>query len=1055
MKLLRLLSLGLVACALPSFAQYPMTWSSFRDLALSGPEVASEVVPATGGGSYVYGAIGHYSQGLIRTDDTGAALWKRAVPGEPRNVAANSTGVVVVGALNEAWISHLEVTKYDPQGNALWTKSLPDAGPYSDSTRVAMDSAGNVVVGSTVGPTSSSDVRIVKLSAATGTDLVTKIFGGPNTIEVLRTLALDGTGSIFISGSGDPYNTFSSFIVKHDANANPLWTKTSSGRQDELLVNADGTSVISRPNGASVSVTKYDANGNVLWSTSTNEVYQGYYSCLSPSGSVYMAGQGPNGSTVGKFASSGAFAWSKAYAGIQLEPGRGHISADAADNVYVSCESSPYSQAVLLKYDTAGNFGWSKAQAGLGGKQNLGKGVFVDSSARIYWLSSIVNPAPTFTDFRLGLYDSVGNELSRNDYDFKKGNDEPIGAVTDPSGNTYVTAHPSYADVSPVRNFSVLKFSSSGAVSWQRQITPATGVKPTLFPPRLVPAGGVALLQTSILNSGVDARVYRYDASGNLVWTYSSFPGNVTVNDYAVGQDGSVYLAMSAIDDSHTHAAIRVTKLNSNGTFAWTADQPNPSFNYPIAIALHTDGTAYVSFHYTALEINYPEQVALAKFLPNGTFAWAIDCGPPAPTTIFGGLGLDVSGNPIIVVPYQDPAAYNGISYAARKFDGSGNSVYSTNLMAGLDAFGAFPVVVDSLGNLFTTSNTYVNQVGAAAVQKLGPDGSSQWIKPVPDAGSAQSLLPDGAGAVTVGATEPGDRGFDYLIYKLSPTGDPAWPASGGLFQQGLMKTDVGGLDNPLTQLTTDSSGNLFATGSAFGPSGTIDVNVAKYLSSNSEFGSQSVPTSMVAGQTYALKVTFKNTGFSNWTKAAGYKLAVINGSTFGVSSVFLNSADIIAPGQSRTFSFNVFAPTTAGAYNLQFKMYKSTSSFGSLSLVAPVTVAVRQHAARFMTQTVPTSVKAGSTFSVTVDMRNVGTNTWTAAGGYGLAPVSGYPTWGVVKASLLAADSILQGADKVFTFNCLAPGSPGSYKMRWQMSRTSVGAFGDKTVEKTITVVP
>ena len=91
----------------------------------------------------------------------------------------------------------------------------------------------------------------------------------------------------------------------------------------------------------------------------------------------------------------------------------------------------------------------------------------------------------------------------------------------------------------------------------------------------------------------------------------------------------------------------------------------------------------------------------------------------------------------------------------------------------------------------------------------------------------------------------------------------------------------------------------------------------------------------------------------------------------------------------------------------------------------------------------------------MTVDMRNVGTNTWTQAAGYTLAPASGYPTWGITGVALSPSDSIAPGQDKVFTFTCLAPPTAGTYNMRWQMFHQGFGYFGDKSFARAISVTP
>jgi len=98
----------------------------------------------------------------------------------------------------------------------------------------------------------------------------------------------------------------------------------------------------------------------------------------------------------------------------------------------------------------------------------------------------------------------------------------------------------------------------------------------------------------------------------------------------------------------------------------------------------------------------------------------------------------------------------------------------------------------------------------------------------------------------------------------------------------------------------------------------------------------------MVAGQTYAVAVTMKNTGSNSWTAAAGYKLGSQNPADtarWGINRVALPSS--VAPNGQVTFSFNVTAPSTANTYNFQWQMVQDGAQqwFGSATPNVAVTV--------------------------------------------------------------------------------------------------------------------
>lgn len=112
--------------------------------------------------------------------------------------------------------------------------------------------------------------------------------------------------------------------------------------------------------------------------------------------------------------------------------------------------------------------------------------------------------------------------------------------------------------------------------------------------------------------------------------------------------------------------------------------------------------------------------------------------------------------------------------------------------------------------------------------------------------------------------------------------------------------------------------------GGGGGGGGTTTIDEAAYIT-------QSIPTSMIAGQTYSASVTMRNRGNTTWNST--YKLRSENptGNTiWGVSAV--NVPFNIVPLLDATFLFTVTAPPTPGAYNFQWRMMKDGGGFGSLT---------------------------------------------------------------------------------------------------------------------------
>jgi hypothetical protein len=91
----------------------------------------------------------------------------------------------------------------------------------------------------------------------------------------------------------------------------------------------------------------------------------------------------------------------------------------------------------------------------------------------------------------------------------------------------------------------------------------------------------------------------------------------------------------------------------------------------------------------------------------------------------------------------------------------------------------------------------------------------------------------------------------------------------------------------------------------------------------NATFISQSVPSSMVAGNSYSVSVTMRNSGTTTWTSDS-YRLGSQNPEdnwTWGLNRVYLPAGTTVPPGSDYTFYFTVTAPSAAGYYNFQWRM--------------------------------------------------------------------------------------------------------------------------------------
>jgi hypothetical protein len=225
-------------------------------------------------------------------------------------------------------------------------------------------------------------------------------------------------------------------------------------------------------------------------------------------------------------------------------------------------------------------------------------------------------------------------------------------------------------------------------------------------------------------------------------------------------------------------------------------------------------------------------------------------------------------------------------------------------------------------------------------------------------------------------------------------------------------------------------------------------------LQDRATFVSQSVPRTRNPGQTAIVSITMRNTGTTTWTRAGGYRLGSQNPQDndiwTGDTRIYLKPGESIAPGQSKTFRFKITAPMAPGIHNFQWRMVREEVHwFGAYTRNVRIRVRAPQDRARFVSQSVPSSMDAGQTVTVSITMRNTGMTTWTRAGGYKLGsqkPQDNKIWTGGTRVYLKPGESIAPGQSKTFTFEITAPMTIGIRDFQWRMVHEHVQWFGERT---------
>lgn len=106
----------------------------------------------------------------------------------------------------------------------------------------------------------------------------------------------------------------------------------------------------------------------------------------------------------------------------------------------------------------------------------------------------------------------------------------------------------------------------------------------------------------------------------------------------------------------------------------------------------------------------------------------------------------------------------------------------------------------------------------------------------------------------------------------------------------------------------------------------------------------QSVPSVVYTGQVFPVSQTWQNTGSKTWSTASNYNLGAQNpqdNGTWGAGRYA--QAGAVAPNATQTYTFNLTAPGTVGAYNFQSRMVQDgVEWFGAYSPNVAINVANR-----------------------------------------------------------------------------------------------------------------
>ena len=371
-----------------------------------------------------------------------------------------------------------------------------------------------------VASSGAMSARVFGLSSATGSYWIATLGSGTTTSSFLGVEVGNSgssTGDVFVSGRTSVIST---------------------GEEDGILA-------------------RYDTLGAIKWQQNLGSAQNTVLGGLATDNSANFyttgtqnTGTTPNKVTLFKYTGGPAAFFQRALTSSNACSGDA-IAVDNSGNIFIV--GTENSITFIAKYDSSGTYQWDYTFNNTGGTDN-GYGVAVDNLGGVYVVGRGV------TSCMIGKFDASTGALSWQ-RSLSTGFGVQFWAVaTDSSGNAYALGGTGLA--SPTSVLVLAKYSTSGALTWQKVLSAATGYG------LAVDALGDIYITGQVVSA---VFIAKYDASGALQWqrTLASSAGG-TGRSVAVDNAGSVYVSGSTYIPSYSYLHAFVFKLPADGSLTGT-----------------------------------------------------------------------------------------------------------------------------------------------------------------------------------------------------------------------------------------------------------------------------------------------------------------------------------------------------------------------------------------------------------------------------------------------------------------------------------------------------
>jgi hypothetical protein len=753
------------------------------------------------------------------------------------------------------------------------------ANNYYTGQKLVVDPSGNVIVAGTGSDESGGDWLVIKYTGA-GVALWTNRYNGPGQSGA-NALAVDGSGNIFVTGNATTKYSSSGAVLwtigrggaamavdgsgnvvltdfffrttKYSSAGVPLWTNRysvmGSDFDQSVAVAVDGggnvfvTGYSEFGGGASddLATVAYSSAGVPLWTNRFNNTGSGYSIpnalAVDGSGNVFVTGEVDDADGIDSdfatvaYSGAGLPLWTNLYHDTgPIYSGAIAAVVDSSHNVIVtgSTSNGTNQDYTTIKYSNAGVPVWTNRYAGPGGTYDIAAGLAVDGSDNVFVTGYSYHDDGS-EDFATVAYSGPGVALWTNVYDGPVPSyDTQIAVAVDTNGNVFVTGN-------SAGSFATISYSGVGVSIWTNSYNDLLGNSVDNAAAVIVDGGGNVFVTGSSIGIGsvYDFVTIKYSSAGMPLWTnrYNG-PGNGSDVPFVMAADSAGNVIVAGYSWNGTNFDYLTIKYSSAGAALWTNSYNGPGNSTDYAEALAVDGSDNVLVAGSSAGSGSGYDYATIKYSSAGAPLWTNRYnGPLNRDDYANALAVDASGN--VFVTGSATVSTNGDSdYATIKYSAAGVPLWTNRYNGPANGDDqAVAAGVDGSGNVFVTglsigtiqSNGYDSDY---ATIKYSSAGALLWTRRY--AGPyfidiASTLAVDGGGNVIVTGDSLDPSGsFTFTTIKYSGAGAVLWT-------QRYNDPDIG--DGIATSIAVDAGGNVFISGSSYGPDSALDYATIAYSS--------------------------------------------------------------------------------------------------------------------------------------------------------------------------------------------------------------------------------